>query len=175
MLLTLSTELHSFGPNGERSIPLSQFFRDAYTTALEPAELLKSVTIQVPARNSGGAYMAFKRCAPVYASASAAVHLTMAGRDNHCEEVKIYLGCVGLVPVHAQVAEDELRGAELNDKSIDRAAEAAMHAAEPPSDMRGSADYKKILIRSLVKKAIHAAIKRSHGEQVKVEHEYVGR
>ena len=175
VLLTLSTELHSVGPNGRRRIPLSEFFQDAYTTALEPAELLQSVTIQLPAGNSGGAYVAFKRCAPVYASASAAVQLTRAERQNHCQEIKIYLGCVGLLPVHAEAAEKELRGGELTEKNIDRAAEAAMHAAEPQSDMRGSAEYKKILIRSLVKRAILAAVRRSRGEQVKVEHEYAGR
>jgi CO/xanthine dehydrogenase FAD-binding subunit len=97
----------------------------------------------------------------------------MADRDN-CQEAKIYLGCVGLLPVHAEAAENELRGKQVTGKAIDAAAEAAMHAAEPQSDMRGSADYKRVLIRSLAKRAIQAALQRSRGEQVKVSHEYVG-
>jgi carbon-monoxide dehydrogenase medium subunit len=154
---------------------MAEFVKDAYTTSLEPAELLQSITIQMPPENSCGAYIAFKRCAPVYASASAAVQLTMADLEDGCQDAKIYLGCVGLLPVHVEAAENELRGQRLTEKVIEASAEAAMQAAEPPSDMRGSAEYKKVLVKSLIKRAIQAAARRSRGEQVKVSHEYVGR
>jgi aerobic carbon-monoxide dehydrogenase medium subunit len=174
VLLTLSTEVHSIGPKGARKFALPEFFKDAYTTALEGPELLSGVTLNLPPKNSGGAYLAFKRCAPVYASASAAVQLTMADRET-CHDARIYLGCVGLLPVHAQAAEDQLLGQQVSDKAIEAAAEAAMQAAEPQSDMRGSADYKKVLVKSLVRRAIEIALRRSRGERVKVSHEYVGR
>ena len=174
VLLTLSTEVRSVGQKGERTHALPDFIKDAYTTALDSSELVRDLTITVPPKNSGGAYLAFKRCAPVYASASAAVQLTMGDRDT-CESARIYLGCVGLVPVHAEAAENQLRGQKLTEGVIAAAADAAREAAEPQSDMRGSAEYKKILIRSLVKRAIGIALRRSRGEQVKVSHEYVGR
>lgn len=174
VLLTLSTDVHCVGPKGNRSIALSEFFRDAYTTALGHGELLREVTVKLPPKNSGGAYLAFKRCAPVYASASAAVQLTMQDRET-CKEARIVLGCVGLTPVRAAQAERELPGRKITPKTIQAAAEAAMAAAEPQSDMRGSAEYKRVLVGSLVKRAIEIALRRSRGEHVEVSHEYVGR
>ncbi len=174
VLLTLATEVHSAGPSGSRATALSDFFRDAYTTVLEHGELVREVTVKIPPKKSGGAYIAFKRCAPVYASASAAVQMTMAERDT-CEAAHIFLGCVGLLPVQAAEAEKELQGRKVTSKAIEAAAEAAMAAADPQSDMRGSADYKRVLVRSLVKRAIGVALRRCRGEQVEVSHEYIGR
>ena len=174
VLLTLSAEIGIQGTRGQRTIPLAHFYKDAYTTALQKGELVREVVVRIPARRSGGAYIAFKRSASVYASASAAVQITMADRGT-CEQAHIYLGCVGLVPVHAVAAENELRGREVTKERIRAAAEAAMEAAAPQSDMRGSAAYKKVLVSSLVKRAVEAAHRRSRGEQVEVTHEYVGR
>jgi len=174
VLLALSTEVACSGPKTSRTIPLSEFFLDAYTTALAPGELVREVIVKVPPKSSGGAYLAFKRCAPVYASATAAVQLTMADKDS-CGEAHIVLGCVGLVPIHATEAERELSGRKITPRAVQAASEAAMAAAEPQSDMRGSAEYKRVLIGSLVKRAIEIAARRARGEHVEASHEYAGR
>lgn len=174
VLLALSTEVACSGTQKARTIPLSQFFLDAYTTALAPGELVREVIVKVPPKNSGGAYLAFKRCAPVYASATAAVQLTMADNDT-CGEAHIVLGCVGLVPIRATEAERELSGHKITPRAIQAAGDAAMAAAEPQSDMRGSAEYKRVLIGSLVKRAIEIALRRARGEHVEASHEYAGR
>ncbi len=170
-LLTLPTEVRCIGPNGDRAIPLSKFFLDAYTTALAPNELLREVIVRAPPKNSGGAYLAFKRCAPVYATASVAVQLTMEDKDV-CNTAQIVLGCVGLTAIRAVEAEAALRGQKMTSKSVQAAAEAAMAAADPQSDMRGSAEYKRMLVGALVKRAIDVALRRSRGERVEVSHEY---
>ncbi len=170
-LLTLPTEVRCIGPNGDRTIPLSKFFLDAYTTALAPNELLREVIVRAPPKNSGGAYLAFKRCAPVYATASVAVQLTMEDKDV-CNTAQIVLGCVGLTAIQAVEAEAALRGQKMTSKSVQAAAEAAMAAADPQSDMRGSAEYKRMLVGALVKRAIDVALRRSRGERVEVSHEY---
>src|SRR6266567_9487599 len=103
VLMTLETEVRCLGPNGERTVPLNEFIRDAYTTALLPDEVLSEVIIKVPPRASGGAYLAFKRSAPVYPTASAAVRLTMEG--DVCKEAAMVLGCVGLTPIKSNDAE----------------------------------------------------------------------
>ena len=174
VMLALSAKVRTQNSKQQRTIALGDFLKDAYTTALANGELVREVAVKVPAKNSGGAYIAFKRCASVYASASAAVQLTMADRST-CEQAHIYLGCVGLVPLHATAAEAELRGRELTKERISAAAEAAMEAAAPHSDMRGSAEYKKVLVKHVVKKGLEVSLLRSGGEQVEVSHEYVGR
>ncbi len=173
-LLALETSLQCAGPQGERSIKLEEFIKDAYTTALAHDELVREIIVKKPPRNSGGAYLAFKRSAPVYATVSAGVQVTLDGKDI-CKDIRVVLGCVGLTAIHATRAEDELRGKKIDGKAIQRAAEAAREAAEPQSDMRGSADYKRMLVAALVKRALGIAMRRARGERVEAEHEYVGR
>ncbi|MGO8907922.1 MAG: FAD binding domain-containing protein [Bradyrhizobium sp.] len=169
-LITLDTTVHCLGPSGARAIQLTDFIKDAYTTALAHDELVTEVEVQIPLQGSGGAYLAFKRTAPVYPSASAAVQLTLAG--DVCQHVAIALGCVGLMAIRATEAEKVLRGKNLNDKTIATAAEAARAAADPQDDMRGSAEYKRQLVVALVKRAIQIAARRARGEQVEGAHLY---
>ncbi len=173
-LLTLETSVVCAGPQGERAVKLEEFFKDAYTTVLGREELVREVVVKKPPKNSGGAYVAFKRSAPVYATASAAVQLTLEGKDI-CKDIRIVLGCVGLTAIRAKQAETELRKKRIDEQSIERAADAARETAEPQSDMRGSADYKRALVAALVKRAIAIALRRARGERVEAGHEYVGR
>jgi len=174
VLLTLDTEVRVIGPGSSRTIALPEFFLDAYTTALAPGELVKEIAANAPPKNTAGAYVAFKRCAPVYASASAAASLTIED-GGACSAARIVLGCVGLTAIRASDAEAALIGKKLTTKTIETAAEAAMAAADPQSDMRGSAEYKRALVRVLVKRATHIAARRARGEHVEASHEYVGR
>ena len=92
-----------------------------------------------------------------------------------CKDARIILGCVGLTAIRAKEAEAALRGKTLEEKNIRTAADAARAAADPQSDMRGSADYKRILVGTLVKRAIGIAARRARGESVEAGHEYAGR
>ncbi len=169
-LITLETTVHCLGSDGPRTIHLKDFIKDAYTTALAHNELVTEVEVKVPPEGSGGAYVAFKRSAPVYPSASAAVQLTMAG--DVCQDAAVALGCVGLTAIRATEAEAALRGKSLDYKTIATAAEAARAAADPQPDMRGSAEYKRQLVVALVKRAILIAARRARGEQVEGAHLY---
>lgn len=170
VLLTQNTEIRCLGPKGERTVPLDQFITDAYTTVLGHDELVREIAVKLPPKNSGGAYLAFKRAAPVYPTASAAVQLSMDG--DVCQDAAVTLGCVGLTPVKVHEAESTLRGQKITDKLIASAAEAAHAAADPQPDMRGSAEYKRALVAALVKRAIEIAIRRAKGERVEVSHIY---
>jgi len=170
VLSTLSTEVHCVGVSGKRSVALADFIKDAYTTALAHDELVSEVAVKQPPKGSGGAYLAFKRSAPVYPTASAAVQLTLDG--DVCKNAAVALGCVGLTAIRAKEAESALTGHPLTEKTIAAAMEAARTAAEPQSDMRGSADYKRALVGALVKRAIEIAVRRAGGEQVEVSHIY---
>jgi len=165
-LMTLATEIRCLGNNGEWNLPLADFVKDAYTTVLAPDELVKEITVKVPPKGSGGAYLALKRSAPVYATASAAVQLTMDGEV--CRQAAIALGCVGLTPIRVKDAEAALRSQVINEKTLAMAMEAARAAADPQSDMRGSAQYKRTLVAGLVKRAVDIALRRARGEQVEV-------
>jgi aerobic carbon-monoxide dehydrogenase medium subunit len=170
VLLTQAAEVRCLSPKGERAVSLNQFITDAYTTVLAHDELVSEITVKIPPKGTGAAYLAFKRAAPVYPTASAAASVAMDG--DICKEAAIVLGCVGLTAVKATAAEAALRGQQLTDKSIAAAAEAARAAADPHSDMRGSAGYKRALVVALVKRAIEIAARRARGEQVEASHIY---
>jgi len=170
VLLTQKTEVRCLSPRGERTLPLAGFISDAYTTLLEHDELVTEVVVKRPEKDSGGAYLAFKRSAPVYPTASAAVHLLLEG--DICKDAAIVLGCVGLVPVKATAAEGALRGSKIDDKAVTAAMEAVRAAVDPQPDMRGSAEYKRTLAGTLAKRAIEVAARRARGEQVEVSHIY---
>ncbi len=170
VLSTLEASLTVTGPAGERTLPLREAVLDAYTTALEPEEMIREVRISAPPAGSGGAFVAFKRTAQVYASASAAVHLEL--RDGVCSGVRIYLGCVGLTAVHAEEAEAQLKGRTPSGDGLERAAEAAAAAADPQPDMRGSREYKRMLVGCLVKEAVSRAARRAAGDTVRGGHLY---
>jgi carbon-monoxide dehydrogenase medium subunit len=170
VLMTLETEVRCQKSGGDRRLPLGDFIEDAYSTALAHDELVSEVVVKIPPTDSGGAYLAFKRSAPVYPTASAAVQLTMDGEI--CKDAVIALGCVGLTAIKAKDAEAALRGQRLTEKTLAAAVEAARTAADPQSDMRGSADYKRVLAGSLVRRAIDVAVRRARGEKVEMSHIY---
>jgi carbon-monoxide dehydrogenase medium subunit len=170
VLMTLQTEVWCQNATQDRGLQLADFIKDAYTTALEHDELVREVTVNIPPAGAGGAYLAFKRSAPVYPTASAAVQLAMEGEV--CRDAAIALGCVGLTAIKAKDAEAALRGQSVTEKTVSAAVEAARAAADPQSDMRGSADYKRTLVGALVKRAIDIAVRRARGEQVEVSHIY---
>ena len=116
VLLTQSTEVRCLSPKGERAVPLNQFITDAYTTVLAHDELVSEIRVKIPPKRTGAAYLAFKRAAPVYPTASAAVSVAIEG--DVCKEAAIALGCVGLTAIKATAAEAALRGQQLTDKSI---------------------------------------------------------
>jgi aerobic carbon-monoxide dehydrogenase medium subunit len=170
VLMTLETEVRCQKSKSDRRVRLADFIKDAYTTALAHDELVSEVVVRIPSQGSGGAYLAFKRSAPVYPTASAAVQLTMEGEV--CKDVAIGLGCVGLTAIKAKDAEKALRGQPVTQKTMATAVEAARAVAEPQSDMRGSADYKRTLVGSLVKRAIDIAVRRARCERIEAGHIY---
>ena len=171
VLLATGATVNTLGPGGVRSIDIGEFIQDAYTTVLQPGELITEIAVKLHRERSGGAYIALKRCAPVYASASVAVQLTM--RDDHtCKDARIYLGVLGLTATCVDAAEEALRGEEITQQSIEKVREAVIDVAQPTSDMRGSAEYKRQAAGVLAKLAVEAAVKRARGEDVEVTHLY---
>src|SRR5580700_1678418 len=171
VLLSTGATIKTLGPDGERSIDIADFIQDAYTTALQPAELITEISVPLPTERTGGAYIALKRCAPVYASASVALQLAMTD-SRTCKDARVYLGVLGLTATRVSVAEELLRGQEVSAAGIEQVRQAVMDIAEPQSDMRGSAEYKRQAAGALTKLAIDAALRRARGEHVEVSHLY---
>jgi carbon-monoxide dehydrogenase medium subunit len=172
LLHVLDATVECQGPKGERSIAIRDFIVDSYTTALGEAELVTGIRFEVPGAGSGGAYIGFKKAAPAYPAAAVGIQLSLGDGDT-CKDVRLVLSAVGPRPVTSAEAEACLRGKPLDAANLDRAAEAIIAASDPPSDARGSAEFKRVVLRSLFRKTAETAIRRARGSQIEGSHDYV--
>jgi aerobic carbon-monoxide dehydrogenase medium subunit len=147
-LLCLDAEIIATSPRGERRIAVAEFFRGFYETALEPGDILTAVRIPAPAKGAQGAYVKFcPRSAEDRALVGVAAHLVMANNNRRCDDIKIALAGAAPTPMRARQAETALRSEPLTDSAIRACAEAAAAESDPLSDLMGSADYRRQMIR----------------------------
>ena len=161
-MLALGVEIVARGPAGERRIPITSFFTGPFATALRPDDILVEIRIPAPPARSGGAYLKLERKVGDFATAAVAVQVSLR-EDGACERAGIALTNVGMTPIKAEQAEASLVGKRLDDKTIARAAQLAASASEPAEDLRGSAEYKRDLVRVLTGRALRKALERAEG------------
>jgi len=159
VMLALGAELVAHSASGERVIPVAGFFQDPYTTTLKPNEIVTEIRIPVPTGHSGGAYNKLERKVGDFATVAVAVHLEMSGRK--VTKAGIGLTSVGPTNLKATAAEKALVGHDLTDEVIREAARLAAEAAEPKDDVRGTAAYKKDVVRVFVQRGLHTALGRA--------------
>jgi aerobic carbon-monoxide dehydrogenase medium subunit len=159
-LLALDAEAVIAGPSGQRRVPLASFFLGVRKTALAPDELLLEIVVPAPAPHSGGHYLRHTpRRELDIAVAGVASQVTLA--DGLCRKARIALASVAPTPVRAVEAERALVGHEVTPALIERAAELAVAAARPISDQRGSADFRRHLVRVLTRRTLTRALERA--------------
>jgi carbon-monoxide dehydrogenase medium subunit len=162
-IIALRGELVIKSENKERTISIDNFFLDTFTTALQPDEMLKEIIINVPKERSGGAYLKLERRAGDFAIAAVAAQISLDPKGI-CTYAGIGLTAVGPTNLRAKKAEEFLLGKELNDKVIEEAAEIAASESKPMDDpLRGSAEYKRAMVKVLTKRALKVALNRARG------------
>ena len=159
-MLALGAQVVATGSRGERVIPIEEFFLSVFSTALEPGEILTEIRIPVPPARSGGAYLKLERKVGDFATAAVAAQLTLDG-NGAAQKVGIGLTNVGATPIKAKKAEDFLRGKKLDETNLRQAGQLASEDAQPSSDLRGPAEYKKGLVKELAKRALSRAAERA--------------
>jgi len=158
VMLALDAELVAASSAGERVIPAADFFQGPFTTALRPDEVLTEVRIPAtPAgRRAGGAYLKLERKVGDFATVGVAVQVTLA--NGAVERAGIGLTAVGPNNLKAAAAERALAGREPTAEAIAEAARLAADAAEPKDDIRGTAAYKRDVVRVFVQRGLRAAV-----------------
>jgi aerobic carbon-monoxide dehydrogenase medium subunit len=159
LMMTLGASYQLQGPNGARSVAAADFYQGAYFTALEPGELLTSVTIPVPAAGHGYAYEKLKRKVGDYATAAAAVVLTMSG--GKVASCSIGLTNLHETPLLATEAAKAVVGTGLDAASLKKAAAAAVAIMSPAADARGPVEYRKHVGGIMVARALQRAAGRA--------------
>ena len=154
-LLAAGAHVEAVGPGGTRTIELDELFHGPFTTSLEPTEVVTSVRVPDPGPRAGGTYLKLERKVGDFATVGVAVHVSL---DNGTvRRAGIALTAVGPRNLRARTAEEALAGATLDDDTIREAAELAAEAAQPRSDQRGSADYKRNVVRVFTERGLRKA------------------
>jgi carbon-monoxide dehydrogenase medium subunit len=162
LMLAMRATIVAEGADGQKSIPIDEFFHGFYMTALEASDVLVEIQIPKAKKGSGGAYHKVERKVGDYATAGVAVHVELDG-DGACQEVGIGLTNVSAVPMRLERGEELLRGKKITDELIEQLGAIAAEDCEPTSDLRGSEAYKRSIVNTITKRMLRAAIERAGG------------
>ena len=157
--LAMHADVVARSSKGERVIHASEFFKGPLETALKPDEVATEVRIPVGKGRGGGAYLKLERKVGDFATVAVAVQVYLEG--DRIETAGIGLTAVGPTNIKATEAERALRGKAPSDEVIAEAARLAADAAEPKDDIRGSAAYKKDVVRIFVQRGLKTAVARA--------------
>jgi carbon-monoxide dehydrogenase medium subunit len=159
VMLALDADLVARSSKGERVIRAADFFDSPFVTALRPDEILTEIRIALSSRQAAGAYNKLERKVGDFATVAVGVQVELDG--GKVSRAGIGLTSVGATNIKATAAENTLIGREPTDDLIAEAARQAAAAAEPKSDVRGSAEFKKDVVRVFVQRGLKTAVARA--------------
>lgn len=160
IFISLDGKLRIAGTTGQRTLAVEELFIDFYTTSLAEDEIITKVVVPPLPRQSGIEYIRFSSSSVVdKPSAGVAVRLTLNEED--VQVARIVLGCVGPTPVRAVKAEALVLGKKLTAALIAEAGAMASRECSPSADLRGSEQYKRAIVGTLVRRALKAAYQKA--------------
>jgi carbon-monoxide dehydrogenase medium subunit len=159
VLLALDATVTCLGPDGERTLPLDGFLTGPGQTARRPGELLTSIRFErLPPRAATAFLKAGRRKAMEISVVCVAVRLVLDPADARCQEARIALGAVA--PTTMRAAARALVGQPLTDEVVRRAGRLAASECQPIDDVRASARYRRLLVETLVPRAVGRSLER---------------
>jgi len=160
VLIALNAKLKMTSLSGERTVSAEDFTLDYYETALRHDELLTEIQIPSLPPNTGVKFTKFSQIAGDYANASVGMLITLDQKEI-CKDVRIALGSVAVAPMRAKKAEEILKGKKINDELLAEAGQIASEESSPTSDAEVSEEYKRELVKVLVKRVGGEALARA--------------
>jgi CO/xanthine dehydrogenase FAD-binding subunit len=163
-LLALEAQAVIVGPTGRRTIPLGDFFRGPGLTTLGPGELLAEIRLPAPPASTGSAYQRHTpRKQMDIAVVGVGVALTVSG--GSIANARVSLGAVAPTPIRSPTAEAALEGQPPSQEVFARAAEAAAVECRPIADVRGSAEFRRHLVKVTTARMLSRAAERATGQK----------
>lgn len=158
ILIALSARVKLVSAAEERVIPLEDFFTGPETTVVKPDELVTEIQIPPLPLHTSGVYLKYStRGGQDIALVGVAVVITLDSEGRICSDAKIALGAVAPTPMRAYQAEEKLKGREISKELISEAARVASNEARPIDDIRGSAEYRREMLKIFTRDALNQA------------------
>ena len=160
ILIALGATVTLQGNGGSRTMPLEDFITGPRQSVIKQDEILTEIVI--PENGfSGSTYHKFGlRRSGALAVVGVAVAVAMEG--NVCKDARIVLGAVAPTPRRAKDAEALLKGKEVNDALLEEAGKLSAAASKPITDIRGSEEYRRDMVRVFTRRCLHKAIANGH-------------
>jgi aerobic carbon-monoxide dehydrogenase medium subunit len=158
-LLSYGAQVKIASAQGERTIPLEEFFVGPGKTALQDNELMAEIILPAPQPHSGAAFFRRTRTAMDIAVVCSAAMLQLS--NGTCQNARIALGAVGPIPLRATRAEAALRGQTLTEQVVEDASRIASEEARPIDDVRSTAEYRREMVRVLTGRSLRQALERA--------------
>ena len=155
VMLAMRAEITAQSSSGSRTIPIDEFFQGPFTTVLEPTEILTEVRVPDSGTRAGGSYLKLERKVGDFATVGVAVHIAFS--NGSVDKAGIALTGVGPMNLRAEAAEQALAGRALDDQAIGEAAQLAAEAAQARTDVRGSEEYKRNVVRVFTERGLRKA------------------
>ncbi|MBI4529602.1 MAG: xanthine dehydrogenase family protein subunit M [Deltaproteobacteria bacterium] len=159
VILALNARLKCVGLEGERVIEAKDFFSFAYTTALQDNEILAEVAFPLQEKATCGVFLKLEKVSGDFAIVSVALQLGV-DQNNVCRAIGIGLGGAGITPIKPDSVEHFLLGKPMTADLIEQAARMISEQASPIDDLKGSADYKKKVLKVLFNRAVATALQK---------------
>ena len=161
LMLAMRATIIAEGVDGQKSIPIDEFFHGFYSTALEPSDILVEIQVPKVKKRSGGAYHKVERKVGDYATAGVAVHVELDD-SGVCQQIGIGLTNVSAAPMRLERGEELLRGKKITEDLIAQVGVMASEDSEPTSDLRGSEAYKRSIINTITQRVLRLALERAN-------------
>lgn len=158
VLVVLGTKLKVRSLDSERLIPVEDFYVNLYETVLSPAELLVEVQIPKIPRDASIAYERLSHMKGERPVVSAAAFVRIDHNSLKCEEVRIAVGGAGSTVIRARRAESLCRGEKMEENLLQKVGDHVADEIEPSDDIYYSRDYKREMIKVLVRRALYKAV-----------------
>lgn len=160
-LVAASARVEIAGPGGRRTVPVESLFVDAFKTSLARGEMLTRILIPRGVEGAVGHHLRFSRVTADYPTVSVSLVLAMDG--DTCRQARVALGSCAPVPLHVDAADAVLVGSRLEERDVAEAGRLLVQASAPLDDVRGSAEYRRMLIPRLLGRALSQARELTHG------------
>ena len=160
-LIALDAKIKVSSKDEEKTFDAEEFAVDFYETVVQPGEMVTEIQIPVLPPNTGVYFTKYSQMQGDYALASVAVSITLDKKKDVCANARIGFAGVGSTPIRAKQAEEVLKGKKITEALLAEAAEVAKTEINPVSGIEGSADYKRELAGTLLKRVGKVAFERA--------------
>ena len=161
VFIALKAKLKLASLGGERIVDMEEFSKDYLEVALEPGEMLTEIQVPTPPPRTGTGYEKLMVMKGDMGIVGAAVSITLSSGNGVCQDARIVLSNAASIPLRAREAEGRLVGKVISDDVLIEVGEAASAEASPPSDVHGSAEYRREMAKVFVMRAAEKALERA--------------